>query len=85
MDFYKHLDEDSKLTMELSMREIAQKVNSLNYGTQRLLSAMVHVLREQMEKNHKEWLATYGDLKGFPQTSHLADGIEELLNKGYFD
>lgn len=45
IDTYKHLDKDSKVTVELSMPELAKHVGSLNYGAHRLLSAMVHELR----------------------------------------
>jgi hypothetical protein len=78
IDSYKHLDGDSKVSVELSMEEIAQRVCALNYGAHRLLSAMAHELR----KKNDEFIESCPDCKG--QRSPLADAIEELLNKGYY-
>ena len=80
IDTYKGLDETTPMVVTLPMEMIARECVSLNYGAHRLLSAMVHALRERnareaarYEKNYPG--CTYGG-------SELADGIEALLNSG---
>ena len=91
IDYYKGLNEDSKLTIELSIETVAKEICAMNYGAHRLLSAMVHELRRkntayilaQVAKdalrppeNRLEW--TDEDHK-----SPLADTIEAALNQGH--
>lgn len=91
-DYYKHLDEDSKLSVELSLPEIASKVCDLNYGAHRLLSAMVDTLRsknndfiarieaENKQKPENQRLILSEERKRSP----LADSIEAALNAGQY-
>jgi len=76
IDFYKHLDADTPLTITLSMDQIARDCVALNYGAHRLLSALVHALRDRDAA-----LSAKYEMK---TDSQLADGIEELLNRGLF-
>lgn len=76
-DFYSGLNKDSKLRVEIDIPQLAVMVNSLNYGTHRFLSALVDELREKQEN------AKYGDDR-LNEKSELAEGINELLQKGYF-
>jgi hypothetical protein len=41
IDSYKHLNTTSKLRIELDIEDVAAKLISMNYGVQRLLSAIV--------------------------------------------
>jgi hypothetical protein len=67
-DCYKHLDDTDPFRITLNSEELAQLACGRNYGAHRLLSAMVHELRR----------------KSVDGKSELADGIEELLNKGLY-
>ena len=78
IDTYKHLDNDTAMKVTLPMEQIARECVQLNYGAHRLLSALVHALREA----NNEYAAKHP--YGHPEPSHLADGIEALLNKGLF-
>jgi hypothetical protein len=78
IDSYKHLDKDTAMTLTLPMEQIASECVRLNYGAHRLLSAMVHALREA----NNEYAAEHPNVP--PEPSELADGIEALLNKGLF-
>ena len=69
VDQYKHLNIKNELGVNCGMEEMAKFVVSQNYGAHRLLSAMVHELREYHKK--------YGD-------SPIADRIEEMLNEGLY-
>jgi len=92
IDYYKHLDSDSKLTTELSMEEIAEKCCELNYGAHRLLSALVHVLRKrnveyvQSTRNADAVKPQHKRLNLPPERerSPLADAIESALNAGHY-
>jgi DNA-directed RNA polymerase subunit L len=82
IDSYKHLDKETPFTVELSMEQIARQVVQLNYGTHRLLSALVHELRAENARHAAEYEqrhpgSTYGP-------SELAEGLEKLLNQGLF-
>jgi hypothetical protein len=90
IDFYKHLDKDTAMTVTLPMEQIARDCVALNYGAHRLLSALVHELRAKNTKRAEEYAAMYpneklseGEIQPY-ERSKLADGIEELLNKGLF-
>jgi hypothetical protein len=82
-DYYKHINEtdEGKLTLQVSIPEVAEMVCSQNYGAHRLLSALVDELRKRNEKYKKE-----SESKGFKveSDSPLAQGIEALLNKQMF-
>lgn len=84
LDSHNHLNDDSKLKVELSIPDVAKQVCSLNYGAHRLLSAMVHELRA---KNNAENLET--EKRGLKvqdswRRSPLADIIESALNQGHY-
>jgi len=84
---YKHLDSDSKVEISLDLKEVVDKVMSMNYGVQRFLSHLV----DARQKEHAERIASYMK-KGQYDTAkrvsekgdELADGIEKLLNEGLF-
>ncbi len=69
---YDHMNKTDKLKLELSIEELAGRLERMNYGTQRLLSALVKLRREDREINAE------------PLCKMLTNGIEELLNKGGF-
>lgn len=70
--YYRHLDDEPhahRLTVELTTREVAERIVDLNHGTHRLLSHLVDVRRERLA----ERIATYrarGD-------HDIADGVEK--------
>jgi hypothetical protein len=68
---YDHLNEDSRLELSVDMDELAKKIEKMNYGTHRFLSALVRA-RRKSDKCHSL------------DRDELADGIEALLNKGLF-
>lgn len=72
---YNHIN--SKIKIELSMEEIAKSIVKLNYGVHQLLSELVKQLRISQDSFN----IIFPDI---PERSELADGIEELLNKGYY-
>ena len=83
--FYRGLDKDDRLRVELTIRELAERLVDMNYGVHRLLSHLVDVRRERLADR----LATYrtrGDVDIARSVEHegdaLANGIEELLNRG---
>lgn len=47
IDTYEHLNAASKFTVEIDIEELVAKVNKMNYGTHRFLSALVK-LRQQL-------------------------------------
>lgn len=71
IDFYKHLDDDWPLRVEMTVPEVVKAIVAQNYGTHRLLSALVHELRAKAKEDPK-----------YP--SELAPIIEEALNRGLF-
>jgi hypothetical protein len=82
IDEYKHLDKDTSMTITLPMEQIARECVALNYGSHRLLSALVHALRDANAVRAAKWEKDYPDEVYGP--SELADGIEALLNKGLY-
>jgi hypothetical protein len=83
--FYRHLDHDSKLTMELDLRKVAEQIASMNYGVHRLLSHLVDVRREsfdtlviQQETHGRHQLADDMRCEG----DRLAEGLAALLESG---
>lgn len=80
IDTYKHLDKDSQLELALSIPEVAKRICALNYGTHRLLSALVHELRGLQDDYNKRMRLAHG---WEPEVSPLAEGIEALLNQGH--
>lgn len=88
IDAYKHLDADTAMTLTLSMTQIAESCVALNYGTHRLLSALVHAIRAREKAYLEQWARDHPGFKGVTpyssESSELADGIEALLNKGLF-
>jgi hypothetical protein len=84
---YAGLDEDSKVTTALSMRELAEQIDGLNYGTQRFLSHLVDVRRKRLAERVAAYrlkgdgdIADYVTREGDP----LADGIEAMLKDGLY-
>jgi hypothetical protein len=92
IDTYKHLDDDSKVEVELSLPEIEKRACAMNYGAHRLLSAMVHELRaknaayiertrqEDAQRPENQRLNLGGDRLRSP----MADAIEAALNAGHY-
>lgn len=78
IDSYKHLDKDTAMVVTMPMEQIARECVRLNYGAHRLLSALVHALRDA----NSEYAERHPSAE--PEPSGLADGIEALLNKGLF-
>lgn len=83
--FYDNLDKDSKLSLEIDMRALAEHLVSMNYGVHRLLSHLIDVRRERQRRNILEYrecgkhpIADCLEREG----DRLADGIEELLLRG---
>jgi hypothetical protein len=83
---YDHLDGDSKIAVELSTRELAERLVGMNYGVHRFLSHLVDVRREDLARRVAEYradpvmrrVADDAEADG----DRLADGIEELLLRG---
>lgn len=87
IDSYKHLDEEKAfdLKISLNMEEVAKKCCAQNYGAHRLLSSMVHELRRKTELLNDEWNKREENQDELsPYHSELADGIEKLLNQGFY-
>lgn len=84
---YKHLDKDSKLTLEIDLRQVAEHVESLNYGVHRFLSHLVDVRRECLDARALD-IEKRGHLdiaNGMRRESdQLAEGIAALLARGLF-
>lgn len=84
---YRHLDEDSKFQIQLDLRDVAERIDKLNYGTQRFLSHLVDVRRER----HAARIAKY-EREGHRDIAEnlrregdeLAEEILNLLNRGLF-
>jgi DNA-binding response OmpR family regulator len=77
IDSYRHLEKCSPFAIKISMDELADEiVNTNQYGVHRLLSSLVHSLRKNINEQNKRY--------NCKEISELADGIEELLNKGYY-
>lgn len=83
--FYKNLDTDDKLTLDIDMRQLAERIVDMNYGVHRLLSHLIDVRRERLSG----WVTKY-ELDGQHDVAEycrregdrLADGIESLLQQG---
>lgn len=67
---YDRLNESSSLDIELDINDIAKQFVSMNYGTHRLLSAIVRA----RDNRGIAW----------QRPDELADGIRDLLNAGLF-
>jgi len=82
--YYKNFDRDSKLTMELDLRQVAEQLASMNYGVHRLLSHLVDVRRERLAARCAEErdpaIAAILRRKG----EGLAEGIAALLESGLY-
>jgi len=84
---YKHLDEDSKLSVKVDMRELVEMVDRMNYGSRRFLSHLVDVRRERLADDIKKYrnrghddIANSLELRG----DQLANAIEAALNNGAY-
>lgn len=84
--FYRHLDDDSKLSLEMDLSALAEKLCSMNYGVHRLLSHLVDARRRRLEEACRRI-----EIEGGGQSlakrlraegDALANGIEELLLEG---
>jgi hypothetical protein len=84
IDSYKHLNEDSKLTMTIDMEDLVSKIASMNYGTHRFLSALVHELRKRRRILQEDCAERYPNHSPV-EDSPLAKGIEDLLNAGLYN
>ena len=75
IDEWKNLDNTDSIGLELTIPEVADRIVKMNRGAHRMLSAMVHSLREHRRANP------------FPsgnQDTPLADAIEKILNDGVY-
>jgi len=79
---YDHLNDASKLTIEIDIPELAKMVDRMNYGTHRFLSALIPILRERNDKMNEMMKETCSDYKDQPCL--LADGIQALLDNDLF-
>jgi hypothetical protein len=83
--FYVKLDEGehrSRLTVELSTREVAERLCAMNHGVHRLLSHLIDVRRERLAKRIEGYREKGDDDIAESLTKigdPLADGIEKLL------
>jgi hypothetical protein len=66
---YDHLNETDPLRIELDMDELAQNIESMNFGTVRFLAALVRARKRSRKSSRPD---------------ELAKGIEDMLNKGLF-
>src|SRR5690242_5304976 len=91
--YYSDLDKkddgyhDSAFRVSIPLREVAEKVDAMNYGIHRFLSHLVDVRREELAKRIKEYrdrgdedVARFAEREG----DRLADEIERLLHEGYY-
>lgn len=76
VDTYKHLDDTDRVTLSLSMPELAAKIVAMNYGAHRMLSALIKALRDKNDR----YLATASRPELHEKQSPLAAKLEELLN-----
>jgi hypothetical protein len=72
LGMYDHLEAGDGLAIPVPMQDLAKRVCSLNYGQQRLLSAIV---RERKANPH---------YKEYPQYREHTDRLEALLEDGFF-
>jgi hypothetical protein len=83
--FYRGLDKDDRLRVELTTRELAERLVDMNYGVHRLLSHLVDVRRERLADKIAVYRAR-GDHDIAKNVEHegdpLADGILALLARG---
>lgn len=84
---YRQLDDKSRLEMTLELREVAERVEDLNYGTQRFLSHLIDIRRDKLTSRIEMYrrrgdddVAEHVEREGDP----LADGIEALLKDGLY-
>jgi hypothetical protein len=83
--FYANLDKDVSVSVEIPMRELAERVERLNYGVHRLLSHLIDVRRETLQRSIQAYEASGdSDVADYVrrQGDEFADGLEALLNKG---
>jgi hypothetical protein len=76
IDEWKNLDRSEKLTMEMSIPDVAREIVRMNRGAHRMLSAMAHALREHRKENP---LPVSGD-----SDNPMAEALEKLLNDGIY-
>jgi hypothetical protein len=76
IDEWKNLDATDRLEMSMSIPEVARAVVRQNRGAHRMLSAMVHALRENRKENP---LPCSGE-----SDQPMADALEKLLNDGIY-
>lgn len=85
--YHSNLDRDSKLTMELNLRQVAEQLMLLPYGVHRLLSHLVDVRLERFGTLVARQEAS-GDLQTANLMRHegdrLALGIAALLESGLY-
>lgn len=69
---YRHFDESEdthyKFKVVLNMKDVVEQVDSVNYGIHRFISELIDIRRASKYKQDHEF----------------ANGLEELLDKGYF-
>lgn len=81
LDSYKDLNKNGELIIKIDIEDLVKKLTTMNYGVHRVLSALVHELRARQDVLNEYFREQYDSP---PERSELADGIEELLNKGYY-
>jgi hypothetical protein len=52
---YDHLDQTDPPTITLSMEELARKIEGMNYGTHRFLSALIRARKERYPNDPGLW------------------------------
>jgi hypothetical protein len=79
-----NLDKDAMVSVEIPMRELAERLERMSYGAHRLLSHLIDVRREQLKARIERYrkrgdadVAAHAEAEG----DALADGLEALLNK----
>ncbi len=88
--YYKGLDEGEhahNVRIELTMRELAERIDAQNYGTQRFLSHLADVRLERLRQKIKEYEAK-GDediaLMLRREGDPLIEEILRMLKAGYY-
>lgn len=85
---YRGLDRTGGLELpSIGMRELAERIEATNYGVHRLLSHLVDVRREALERYIAEYehRGDYGIARSVRDCGDpLMEGIERLLDAGHF-
>ena len=84
-NFYSSLNDTDPPKITTSFKEIAKLCVDMNYGAHRFLYALSVELRADQARYNKEHKIRNPEARyDFDIGSELADGIESMLNKGYY-